>query len=89
MKASNNFKLMMLSSTINTLIGGTAPFNNPAGKEGWSFIFLLFFDLVPGLGDETLGGGVEVRWIVVASAVGGVGKGGAAGGAFDFSEALE
>jgi len=80
---------MMLSSTINTLMGGTAPFNSPAGSEGWSLSFLLFFGLDPTLGDETRGGGVEDRWMVVASTVGSVGRGGAAGGAFDFSEALE
>ena len=89
---------MMLSSTIRTLIGGTAPgwpLSIPAGREGCSpFVFLLFFPLGAGRGDETRagGGGVAVRWIKRPSdgwGAGGVGSGGAAGGAVELSEALE
>lgn len=79
---------MMLSSTIRTLIGGTAPFNIPAGREGWSPLlafFLLFLGLFVGRGLLTLGGGVATLWIWLASstcdcAAGGVGRGGAIGG---------
>jgi hypothetical protein len=68
------------------LIGGTAPFKSPAGSEVWSLLlFLLFLALFKFLGEDTLGGGVAVRWI---SCGGGVGIGGA-GGAMDFSDAFE
>lgn len=78
----------MLSSTIKTLMGGTAAFSIPVGKEGRSVFLDGFFE---GRGEETLGGGVEVRGMgtKLSLGAGGVGSGGAAGGRFDFSEALE
>jgi len=82
---------MMLSSTINTLIGGTAAFSIPAGRFGWSFERLLFLRCW-GRGDDTRGGGVATRWICATSRgwTGGVGSGGGGGGAvLDFSEALD
>lgn len=64
---------MMLSSTIRTLMGGTAVF---AGCGAWSICFLLRLLLV-GLrrGEVTRGGGVAVLWVVISSGIGGVGIG--------------
>lgn len=92
---------MMLSSTIKTFIGGTPPLSMPAGREGWSlFAFLDFLGREAiGRGEETRGGGVMVRWIwsgggsegSCCGGAGGVGRGGAVGGAWEAlcSEALE
>lgn len=64
---------MMLSSTIRTLMGGTAVF---AGCGAWSICFLLRL-LLLGLrrGEVTRGGGVAVLWVVISSGIGGVGIG--------------
>jgi len=83
----------MLSSTMRTLIGGTAPLSIPVGRDGCSaFAFLVLFTRAAGLGEDTLGGGVATRWICRPSegcGAGGVGNGGATGGAMEVSEALE
>lgn len=53
----------MLSSTIRTLIGGTAPSRRPAGSFGAVSLGLreaLLFAF-RGRGEETRGGGVSVR----------------------------
>lgn len=74
MKAPKTLKLMMLSSTMRTLIGGTELSNKPAGKLGGStgFGFLRFFS---GRGEATRGvGGVEV-WRTDSTGTGGVGTG--------------
>ena len=58
---------MMLSSTISTLMGGTAVF---AGCGTWSICFLVrLLLLLVGLsrGDATRGGGVAVLWVVTSS----------------------
>lgn len=61
MKAPRTRKLMMLSSTIKTLIGGTDPSNSPAGRAGGSTGTFLRFFLVLSCGDEMRGvGGVDV-----------------------------
>ena len=86
MNASSSLRLIMLSSTMRTLIGGTAPSRRPRGKEG----FVDGLDLLPrlplilaGRGEEILGGGVAARWAAVTSVLrGGVGSGGGAGGPF-------
>jgi hypothetical protein len=58
MNASKSLRLMMLSSTIRTLIGGTAPLSIPVGNEGWSeFVFLFFLGRLCGRGDDIRGGG--------------------------------
>ena len=72
MKASRSLRLMMLSSTMSTFMGGTAPFSIPAGT-GWSVVAEAFFFLrCVGRGEETRGGG--------AGSGGGVGIGDAAEG---------
>ena len=55
---------MMLSSTMRTLIGGTAPSRSPRGREG----FVDGLDRFPrlplvlaGRGEEIRGGGVGAR----------------------------
>jgi len=81
----------MLSSTIKTLIGGTALFNIPDGKEGCSVaLFDLRIDLPVVLEDLFSGGGVEMLGMATSSLLcaGGVGMGGATGGGAD-SDALE
>lgn len=51
---------MMLSSTIRTLIGGTAPSRRPVGRfEGALSAFLDFLDALLGRG-EAMRGGVTV-----------------------------
>lgn len=73
----------MLSSTISTLIGGTEPSSNPAGKVGGSSICFFFFFFFSGWGDATRGtGGVEIWREEEAS----VGTGGVGMGAFDVAE---
>ncbi len=55
---------MMLSSTIRTLMGGTAPSSRPVGSLG--LVLTAFFGFLgfPGRGDATRGG------VVVWSSVG-------------------
>lgn len=62
---------MILSSTIRTLMGGTAVF---AGSGAWSICFLVRL-LLLGLsrGETARGGGVAVLWVVISSGIGGVG----------------
>lgn len=89
MKASSNFRLMTLSSTSNTLMGGTVPSNKAADAglvEGGGgsplaerFVtgFFLFLCFCPGRGDDTrFGGLIEGLW---SPSVGEVGRGGAVG----------
>ena len=76
----------MLSSTINTLIGGTAPFSMPAGNEGWSeLVFLFFLGRLAGRGDDIRGGGTAcgICERPFCCGVGGEGRGGATGAALD------
>lgn len=76
MNASKSRRLITLSSTIRTLIGGTAPSgSNPAGDACCFLSFLILVDN----GDATrAGGGVWTVWGI--SSVGGVGIGGGGGG---------
>ncbi len=71
----------MLSSTIRTLIGGTAV-TMPESSGGLSAVFFFLGREIAGLGEATRGGGVATRWIAAAvdSGAGGVGSGGGAGG---------
>lgn len=58
-KASSSFRLMGLSSTMRTLMGGTVPLSIPAGRVSWSKFFLLFLGLpTDGRGEEVRAGGV-------------------------------
>lgn len=88
-KASSSLRLIILSSTMRTLMGGTLPFSMPLGRDGCSVGF--FFLEILGLGDDTRGGGVADRCeaAAVPSGAGGVGMDGGAGAACDWSEALE
>ena len=83
--------MIILSSTIRTLIGGTAAFSIPVGNDGLSALLGFPFLRAAGRGEDIRGGGVCVRGIGTRSLVGagGVGSGGAIGGTVDFSEALE
>ena len=71
---------MMLSSTIKTLIGGTAPSSRPVGRLGaWTLglredLWVVF----NGRGEETRAGGVAVRWGISCGREG-EGKGGGTG----------
>lgn len=61
MKAPRTRKLIILSSTIKTLIGGTDPSSSPADRAGGSTGAFLRFFLVLSCGDEMRGvGGVDV-----------------------------
>ena len=61
MKASSNRRLIMLSSTMRTFIGGTAPSRSPAGSfGGLSFVLRPGFCVFRGRGEETRGGGLSV-----------------------------
>jgi hypothetical protein len=64
MKAPKTRKLIMLSSTIRTLIGGTEPSNRPAGKPGasGSCFFLRFLTTLFGCGEATRGVGGLDDW---------------------------
>jgi hypothetical protein len=75
MKAPRTRKLMMLSSTINTLIGGTELSNKPGGRLGVSPA-LDFFRLSLRRGDATRGvGGFELcRTGGSTAGAGGVGR---------------
>lgn len=76
MNAPNTRKLMMLSSTINTLIGGTELSSKPDSRLGASIGF-GFFRFLSGLGEEMRGvGGVEVCRTMGSAGAGGVGMGG-------------
>lgn len=80
---------MILSSTIKTLIGGTALLSITAGRGVWSGVAFFFLVLVAiavgGRGEATLAGGVVTGCCVgiagtgSCAAGGGVGKGGAEG----------
>ena len=70
-KASRSLRLMMLSSTIRTLMGGTPLLRMPLGRAGgaWSLVF-FFLDFegpaidvwgAIGRGETVRGGGVDVR----------------------------
>ena len=64
---------MMLSSTMRTLMGGTAVFS---GCGNWSTSFLARLLLLAlGRGDAIRGGGVAVLWGVISCGIGGVGIG--------------
>ena len=64
---------MMLSSTMRTLMGGTAVFS---GCGSWSTCFLVRLLLLGlGRGDATRGGGVAVLCGAISSRIGGVGIG--------------
>jgi hypothetical protein len=88
MKASNNLKLIMLSSTINTLIGGTEVSSAKGdGTAKTAAAAVAFFDFdrrdfVEGRGEETRGGGVPVRMgkPEIEDGAGGVGSGFRMGG---------
>ncbi len=86
MNASSSFRLMMLSSTISTLMGGTAPSSKPSGSDGCSALFLIFLLsllFTCGRGDATLcGGGVEVLRSGCSREAGGLGRGGGTGAPF-------
>lgn len=87
MNASSSLRLIMLSSTIRTLIGGTAPSSKPAGSDGWSALFLIFLLsllLTCGRGDATGcgGGGVETLRSGCSKEAGGLGRGGGIGAPF-------
>jgi hypothetical protein len=74
MKAPRTRKLMMLSSTINTLIGGTVLSKRPGGRLGVSAP-LSFFRFSLRRGDATRGvGGFEVCRAGSGAGAGGVGR---------------
>ena len=80
MNASRSLRLMMLSSTIRTLMGGTAPSRSPAGNLGWFAFVLVLFCPNLGRGEEVRsGGGVETRCGWASEGIGGVGMGGGLG----------
>jgi len=97
MNASKSFKLIMLSSTIKTLIGGTDPSNKdvnelpPLPACAVPFVGVLFLGLrgldargckcAPGVGGVLMG-----LFVDDTSDAGGVGRGGAAGTPFGLSE---
>ena len=62
---------MMLSSTIRTLIGGTAPSMRLAGSlEPALAVFLDFLGPLPGWGEATRSGAVE--WSTIGWPLGGI-----------------
>lgn len=74
MKAPKTRKLMILSSTISTLIGGTELSSKPGGKLGGSIGFGLGLRVLVGLGEDTRGtGGVEDCRVFGSVGGGGVG----------------
>lgn len=88
-KASSNFRLMTLSSTSKTLIGGTELSSSMAGLgledrvgsplvERATLAFFFFFGFWPGCGEPTRLGGVRLEGWSFGWA-GGVGRGGAEG----------
>lgn len=80
MKAPKTRKLIILSSTINTLIGGTELSSNPAGKVGGSKPLCFFRFGLSGRGEATRGvGGVEFCRTRDSVGAGGVGIGGLPG----------
>jgi hypothetical protein len=86
MKAPKTRKLIMLSSTINTLMGGTDPSSRPAGRPGGSSGAFLRFFLLFGCGDEMRGvGGFEV-WMVCWRTLASTGAGGVGIGLFEVEE---
>jgi hypothetical protein len=79
-KASSSLRFMMLSSTINTFMGGTPPLSKPTGRDGCSPFFRDFLALGFGSGGEL---------ILCTSCDGGVGRlGTAVGSAAKLSGAL-
>lgn len=89
MKAPKTRKLIILSSTMSTLIGGTELSNSPAGSVGVS-MDLGFFRRLSGRGEETRGvGGVEFCRTATSGTAGGVGIGGLPDVDECFSEAEE
>ena len=81
MKAPKTRKLIILSSTMRTLIGGTDPSRRPAGRLGASTGFGFF--RLGGRGDDTLGVGGDDPCRTKAFSVG---AGGVGIGAFDDAE---
>ena len=76
---------MMLSSTIRTLIGGTAPSRRPWGADKaippLTVFFLACFGFPMGPGDEACGaGGVVACCGAISEGIGGVGNAGRLGG---------
>jgi len=85
MKAPRTRKLIMLSSTIRTLIGGTDPSSSPAGKLGETIVG--FFGLLLGGCGEAMRG-VEGFEVCDARILVSIGAGGVGIGLFDVVERL-